>query len=306
MAPGKAGLTIIWFNLSETQRKTMREAVRSGEKGRRGMLVDVKHGRTLCQLLFLSLTIWVAHQMMSGVRGATIEKYCPFGGAETLIPWLNKTGTLCSLSTTNISVFAGVLLITFLYKRAFCSHICPVGALSEWIGGLGRRYVIKSRRIPQKLDRKLMWLKYPVLGLILWGTVSYSELIFREACPYYVLFTLGSGHGILEGVIGIGRHSLLIILIVLGLGAVAPLAFCKYLCPLAACLNPLSRIGLIRIHRTSDTCVDCNRCDDACEWGVKVSDADRVTTAECTNCQDCVRRCPVPGTLSLRIGGGRA
>ncbi len=270
------------------------------------MLFDVRHGRTLSQLLFLSLTTWIAYQMINGVRGATIEKYCPFGGVETLIPWLNKTGTLCSLSTTNISVLAGVLLITFLYKRVFCSHICPIGSLSEWIGSLGRRYVIKSRRMPKKLDQRLMWLKYGVLGLIIWGTVTYSELIFREACPYYVLLTLGSGHGILEGVIGIGRYSLPVILAVLALGLVAPFAFCKYLCPFAACLNPFSRIGLIRIHRTPDTCVDCKRCDEACEWGVKVSEASRVTNAECTNCQNCVRRCPVPETLSLGIGGVRS
>jgi len=282
----------------------MDENVWHGQSGRRGLLHNFKHGRILCQLLFLGLTIWVAHQMMSGVRGATIEKYCPFGGVETLIPWLNKMGTLCSLSTMNISVLAGVLLITLLFKRVFCSHICPVGALSELIAGLGRRYVIKSWRIPQKLDRAFLWLKYVVLALILWGTIIFSELIFREACPFYVLFTLGSGHGILEGVIGIGHYSLAIILIILALGVVVPFAFCKYLCPFAACLNPLSRVGLIRVHRISDSCVNCKRCDEACEWGIKVSNASSVISSECTNCQDCVRRCPVPGTLALRLGGG--
>jgi polyferredoxin len=283
----------------------MNEVVYHDGPGKPGLLTYFKHGRTLCQFVFLGLTIWVAYQMISGVRGATIEKYCPFGGVETLVPWLGKTGTLCSLSTLNISVLAGVLIITFLYKRVFCSHICPVGALSEWIGGLGRRYVIKSRRIPLKLDCVLQWLKYVVLGLILLGTVSYSELIFREVCPYYVLFTVGSGHGIMEGVIGVGRYSLALILIVFALGLVAPLAFCRYLCPFAACLNPLSRVGLIRIHRTPDTCLDCKRCDEACEWGITVSNTSIVTNADCTNCQDCVRHCPVPGTLALRIGGDR-
>ena len=272
---------------------------------KQGIMAKLKHGRTLTQLLFLAVTLWVAYQMLSGVRGATIEKYCPFGGVETLFPWLNKTGTLCSLSTMNISVLAGVLIITLLYKRVFCSHICPVGALSEWIGGLGRRFVIKSRRIPTSVDRKLMWLKYVALGLIIWGTIVYSELIFREVCPYYVLFTLGSGHGISDGVIGIGHYSLAFIIGLFGLSAVAPLAFCRYLCPFAACLNPLSRVGLIRVHRDQETCIDCKQCDAACEWGVNVSDTTRVSSAECTNCQDCVRGCPVPGTLALRIGGSR-
>lgn len=266
------------------------------------ILSRIKHGRTVSQILFLGLTVWVGYRMLSGVRGATIEKYCPFGGVETLFPWLNKTGTLCSLSTMNISVLAGVLLITVLFKRAFCSHICPVGALSEWIAAFGGRFIIKSWRVPQRLDRRLKWLKYPVLVLLVWGSIRVGELIFREVDPYYVLFTLGRGHGIEEGVLGIGGYSLMIIVILFALNAVVFLAFCKYLCPMAACLNPLSRVGLVRVRRNPDTCIDCKKCDAACKWGVKVSDAIGVKAAECSNCQDCVRSCPVPDTLGLQIG----
>ena len=276
------------------------------ERNTRRVLIGIKHGRIVSQFLFLGLTAWVAYQMLHGVRGATIEKYCPFGGVETLIPWINKTGTLCSLSTINISVLAGVLIITFLYKRVFCSHICPVGALSEWIAAFGRRYIIKSWRLPLKVDHTLMWLKYLVLVFIIWGTVRVGELIFREIDPYYVLFTLGRGHGIAEGVIGIGEFSLVIILVLFSLNIVVPLAFCKYLCPLGACLNPLSRIGLIRIHRNPETCIDCKCCDAACKWGIKVSHVSSVRSAECCNCQDCVRSCPVSDTLALRIGRNRS
>ncbi len=284
----------------KTRRSTLSN--REREISKRGILAGVKHGRTLSQSLFLGMTVWVAYQMLNGVRGATIEKYCPFGGVETLIPWLNKTGTLCTLSTMNISVLTGVLLITFLCKRVFCSHICPVGTLSEWITAFGRRYIIKSRRVTPKVDHALVWLKYLVFVAIVWGTVRVGELIFREIDPYYVLFTLGRGHGITDGVLGIGGYSVVIILVLLGLNAVVPLAFCKYLCPFAACLNPLSRIGLIRVHRNPDTCIDCRRCDEACEWGVKISAVSNVGSAECSNCQDCVRSCPVPDTLALHIG----
>ncbi len=272
------------------------------KKDRHDIMSRLKHGRTISQVFFLAATAWVAYRMLSGALGATVEKYCPFGGVETLIPWLNKTGTLCSLSTMNISILAGLLLITLLYKRAFCSHICPVGALSEWISAFGRRYIIKSKRIPRSLDRLLVWLKYVVLVLIVWGTVRIGELIFREADPYYVLFTLGRGHGIADGVMGIGAYSLAIVLFLFALSAVIPLAFCRYLCPLAACLNPFSKFGLVRVHRNKETCIDCEKCDRACKWGVVVSAKASVTSAECSNCQDCLRSCPVPETLSLRIG----
>lgn len=276
------------------------------KKDRRDIWAGLKHGRTLSQLLFLGATVWVGYQMMNGVRGATIEKYCPFGGVETLIPWLNKTGTLCSLSTMNISILGGLLLITLLFKRAFCSHICPVGTVSEWISAFGRRFIITSRRLPRRLDRVLVWLKYVVLVLIVWGTVRVSELIFREVDPYYVLFTLGRGHGIADGVLGIGAYSLAIVLFLFLLSAFIPLAFCRYLCPLAACLNPFSKVGLARVHRNQESCIDCKKCDGACKWGIDISAMASVSSAECSNCQDCLRSCPVPETLTLRIGRSRA
>jgi polyferredoxin len=254
-----------------------------------------KHGRTLSQLLFFGLTAWVGYQMVSGVRGATVEKYCPFGGVETLIPWINKTGTLCSLSTMNISILVGVLVLTLVFKRVFCSHICPMGALLEWTGALGKKLGLAKKRIPPKVDAALKWVKYPLLILILGLTIKTGELIFRGFDPYYVIFTANQGHGI-------GKAGLWVTGAVLVVGLFSSLAFCKYLCPMGACLAPFSRLGLIRITRNEDSCTSCGNCDKACAWGVKVSTAQVVKSAECSNCQDCLRSCPADGALTLGVG----
>jgi polyferredoxin len=262
-------------------------------------------GRTASQLLFLGLITWTAYRMLTGVRGATIEKYCPFGGVETLLPWLNKTGTLCSLSTLNISMLIGVVILTLLFKRVFCSHICPIGAISEWIAMLRRHLPFRTWDVPRTWDRALKWLKLPALAAILYFTYRVQELIFREVDPFYVLFTLGKGHGINEGLLGIGAISLWVMILLLLLGLVVPLLFCRYLCPFAACLVPFSRVGLARIHRDEHRCTSCGLCDKACDWGVRVSDTQTVVSGECSNCLQCIRACPVPDTLRLSIGGPR-
>lgn len=255
-----------------------------------------KYGRVLSQVLFLALTVWLAFQMLSGVRGATVERYCPFGGVETLIPWIDKTGTLCSLSTLNISILAGLLVITVLFKRVFCSHICPMGTVLEWIGIFSRKFIIGSRRIPPRLDKALQWLKYPLLIVILFFTVKVGELVFRDFDPYYVLFTAAQGHGI-------GTFGIWVTVGIIIAGIAIPLSFCKYLCPMAACLAPFGRLGLVRVLRNGNLCTKCGSCDAACEWGIKVSEAKTVTGAECSNCQDCIRKCPESGVLSLGLGG---
>lgn len=257
--------------------------------------VRLKYGRTLSQALFLALTIWVGYRMIAGVKGATIERYCPFGGIETLIPWINKTGTLCSLSTVNLSVLFGLLLVTVLFKRAFCSHICPLGTVLELAGIFGRKTVMGSKRIPEKVDRVLKWVKYPLMILIVVLTVKAGDLVFRDFDPYYVLFTAGQGHGI-------GTFGMWVTLAVVALGVVLPLFFCKFLCPMGACLAPFGRFGLVKIFRNKEKCTGCGSCDKACEWGVKVSTASVISSAECTNCLECMRKCPVPESLELRIG----
>ena len=55
-----------------------------------------------------------------------------------------------------------------------------------------------------------------------------------------------------------------------------------------------------------ESCIDCGKCDLACKWGVGVSTVKSVTDSECSNCQDCVRSCPVPDTLTLNLGRRRS
>lgn len=254
-------------------------------------------GRYISQAVFLVLTIWVGYRMVSGVRGATIERYCPFGGIETLIPWLNKTGTLCSLSTTNISVFVGVAVMTLILKRVFCSHVCPMGAVLEWVGIFSRKTGIGAWKIPYAVDNTLKLVKYPLMLVIICLTVIYGELIFRTFDPYYILFTAGKGHEI-------ASWSMWFLVGVIIVGYIIPLSFCKYMCPLGACLAPFGRLGIAKVCRDSEACTDCGSCDKACEWGIKVSELKSVTSAECSNCLECVRKCPTKGALALKIGGG--
>ena len=258
-----------------------------------------KHGRIFSQALFLALTLWISIRMLAGVRGATIERYCPFGGVETLIPWINKSGTLCSLSTLNISILGGVLIITLFFKRVFCSHVCPMGTVLEWWGIASRKLAIGKKKISRSVDRVLTWLKYPLLILILVSTIVVGELVFRDFDPYYVLFSAGKGHGI-------GTYGMWVTIGILVAGLLIPLSFCKYLCPMGACLAPLGRLGWVRVSRDEDRCTHCGSCDSACEWGVTISATQSVTSAECTNCQDCIRSCPVPGTLTLGIGKAKS
>ncbi len=239
----------------------------------------MKITRHLTQLAFVVLTLVAVFV----VRG-NAERWCPFGGVEAIYTYATQGNFTCSLAVSNFFIMGAVIAMTLLLRRAFCGYACPVGAISEWLQLGARKVGIKPVRVPYTLDRVLSLLKYPLLVFILYITWTSSELLFRAFDPCYALI---SRHGkditfwayVAGG--GIVLFSLLIML-----------PFCRWLCPLAAVINPFSRVGLTRVRRDRETCVDCGICTQVCPMGIRVDREREVTAARCTACLDCVEACP--------------
>jgi len=238
------------------------------------------------------LAVGIRHAM--GISRITIETYCPFGGLEALLSLVSDRQFPCATGERNLILFGALVLLTVLSRRVFCSWICPVGTVSEFLfRARGKRG--KHPRIRGKWDRYLRLLRLPILAAILFLTFKTSELIFRSVDPYYVLFSF-HGHDVMA-------WSYLVIGVILIGVILIPMAWCRYLCPLGGALWPVSRIGIIRLNRT-DACVECGKCDAACPWGIDVSHSNTVTSGECTLCMECTRVCPVKDALELRTPGG--
>jgi ferredoxin len=191
---------------------------------------------------------------------------------------------LCSLGVSNFFILGGVLASTLLVRRAFCGYMCPIGTISEWLRSVGRRLGVPEPRISAKWDRLLGLCKYGVLVIVLVLTYRAGELIFRGFDPCYALL---SRHGeditywayVTGGAIVVA--SVLIIL-----------PFCRWLCPLAAVLNPFSRFGLTRIHRDVEKCHACGQCARHCPMQIPVDHLPQVTVSRCISCFQCVEACP--------------
>ena len=244
----------------------------------------MRTARRVVQFGFLALVIVGVF-----VWRGNAEPWCPFGGVEAIYTYLAEGNMLCSLGISNFYILGGVIVMTLLLRRAFCGYMCPIGAVSEWLRAGAARLGVKGPHVSYRADRALGLLKYGVLGLILWLTWRAGELVFRGFDPCYALI---SRHGaditpwayIVLGTIGIG--SLLIM---------AP--FCRWLCPLAAVLNPFSRFGLMRIRRASTDCPGCGECATECPMSIPVDQLQEVKAARCIACMNCVDACPNDGVL---------
>jgi ferredoxin len=263
--------------------------------------------RKLVQLVFVVAATVAGVRLATGASLTGIERYCPFGGLETAWSLITAQRFSCATGELNVSLFLAVVLLALIARKSFCSWICPVGAVHEWLGravGWVRR-LSGARRgggraglldVPARTDRRLRWLRVVVLVAVLAATGASGELLFRPCDPFYVLFSF-HGHDVEPWSYGA-------LAVILGGGAVVAMAWCRYLCPLGVALWPFSRVGLMRIRRDATKCTDCGLCDRACPHGLQASAAPAVVSGECTLCLECRAACPTPGSLNVSAPTG--
>ena len=201
------------------------------------------------------------------------------------------TGTFAlSALTGSLITLAVVLGVTVLWGRFFCGYLCTFGALQELLAFARKKLIPEVRRMPEKADKLLKYVKYGVLlavVLLVWVLQLPVDSTFS---PWGVFGALLSGNLTVmgEAVPTIGFGLLLGILI---LSFFVERAFCRYLCPLGALFTPLSAGRLFRIRRLETACTGCQQCTRTCAMGVTVHEDDFVRSGECIDCMRCMAVC---------------
>jgi polyferredoxin len=114
-----------------------------------------------------------------------VDALCPFGAVESFWSLLTNGAYLKRVTASSLVLLVGTLLLTLIFRRAFCGQICPLGFLQELFGKLGRK--LFGNRRPQLwgwVDRLARNLKYLVLvGVAILSWVL-GELIVRPYDPW--------------------------------------------------------------------------------------------------------------------------
>lgn len=254
----------------------------------------IRHGVMLFFFLFL-LHVAYDHQVKGGgPRGTpSVEAYCPFGGVENLYYFLTTGGYIRRIEPSAMVLFAALVLLTLLFSRGFCGWVCPFGSLQEWIGILGRKIFGKSYNPTGVWEKRLRYLKYVILAVIIGFTWHLGTLVFRPYDPFLAFFHLGKSVDEMPWAYA-----------ALGVVLLGSLKyerfFCKYACPLGAVIGILGKLGITKIQRETDGCKGCNLCQKKCFAHVDFLSTTVIKDAECNHCLDCTVHCPKPNVLSLK------
>ena len=270
--------------------------------------------RFAMQLFLVALNLWVGIQFYFWVRWAEsggravevsrpagVEGWLPIEGLMQLKYFL-VTGNVPQVHAAGFFLFLSFLIISFVFRKSFCSWLCPVGTVSEYLWKLGRSTFRRNLQLPRWADIALRLLKYVLLSFFAYAVMSMSAASIAEF--------LGSRYALIVDVRMLnffrylGGTTAFVLLGILLASIFVQNFWCRYLCPYGAFLGLVSLLSPTRITRKPETCIDCAKCAKACPSALPVDKLVQIRSAECTGCLECVAVCPAKDTLIMSVPVG--
>ncbi len=267
--------------------------------------------RLAIQLSFLLLNIWIGFQFFFWVRfyetggisarfarPAGVEGWLPIAGLMNL-KYLLVTGAMPEIHPASLVLLASFLGISLLLRKAFCSWLCPVGTVSEYLWKLGRKIFKRNFALPRWADLGLRSLKYLLLGFFAWAVLNMpaADIDAFQRSPYGLIVDVR----MLNFFRFLGTTAAVVIGILMILSLFVQNLWCRYLCPYGALLGMVSLGSPAKIKRYADPCIDCGKCAKACPSALEVDKLVTIRSVECTGCLECVAVCPAKDALQLEL-----
>ena len=266
------------------------------------------------QLFLVALNAWIGVQFYlwvgwaeSGGRGlevsrpAGVEGWLPIEGLMQL-KYFVLTRQLPQVHAAGFFLFVSFLAMSVVFRKSFCSWLCPVGTVSEYLWKLGRATFHRNFQLPRWADIALRSLKYLVLSFFVYAVASMSAGAIAEflGSPYALVVDVR----MLNFFRYLGTTTALVILGMVIASIFIQNFWCRYLCPYGAFLGLVSLFSPARITRNLSSCIDCAKCARACPSALPVDKLIQIRSVECTGCLECVAVCPARDALTLSVPAG--
>ena len=183
----------------------------------------------------------------------------------------------------NVAVVAGLVLLTLVFGRVYCSVICPLGVMQDIMAWLhkGRKY---------KYHKELKVLRYGVWVLFVAALVAGVQVLVALLAPY-------SAYGrMVQSIVSPSGWQVPVIagvtfVIVAILAWTDGRAWCNSVCPVGTTLSFLSRFAMFRPMIDSDKCKKCKACEKACKASCIDVAGGKIDYSRCVDCFNCIGSC---------------
>ena len=265
------------------------------------------------------IRIILATVMMIGITWLFVDFT---GTARHWFAWMPKLQVLEAVLALNVAVIVGLIVLTLVFGRIYCSVICPLGIMQDIFGWLGKK--VKKNRYTY--SKEVKWLRYPVLALFIIALVAGVGSLFQLLAPYSAFGRIATnllqpiwqaGNNVLASIaehydsyafyhsnIWVRAMPSLIIaaatLIILAILAWRNgRTYCNTICPVGTVLSFFSRFSFLKIHFDTEKCRNCSLCSKNCKAACIDFKTHSVDYSRCVVCGDCIESCKF-GALKYR------
>ena len=238
------------------------------------------------------------------------------GTAPRVAGWLANIQFLPAVLALNVGVIIGLIVLTFVVGRIYCSVICPLGILQDVLARLRPR---KNKKVGRySFSPEMKWLRYPVLVVFIIALIAGVSSFVALLAPYSSFGRIASNlfapvyEWINNGLASIAakhdsyafynvdiwmRSLPTFIIAAVTLVVLAVLAwiggrtYCNTICPVGTFLSFISRFSLLKIRFDKEKCRNCSACSKSCKASCIDFKSHKVDYSRCVVCGDCLEAC---------------
>ena len=247
--------------------------------------------------------------------------------------WMAKLQFLPSCLAGNFIVIGGIVLLTLLFGRIYCSVICPLGVFQDVVIWIRRQVGLAANKINIKRFQKAAQARKegkevgPVSTIkpevkhfkfnkerriVRYGMFTLTAIaIFTGIQLFVALIEPYSAYGrIVRSIVGLAEGQSIVpallitaaaTLVIIGVCAwIWGRAWCSNICPVGTLLGLFSRCSLFKIRIDESKCVECGRCGRGCKAACLDTETRTIDYSRCIDCFDCIGRCK-EGAISFGL-----
>ena len=203
------------------------------------------------------------------------------GFVKSVVNWQSLSFLL--FDPFSLVIWFFVLISLVIWGRGtFCGWLCPYGVLQELSFQVGKFFKIKQIKISDKLNSKLVYIKYFILAILVFVAIISPALgdILVEVEPFKTSITLQFDRS--WGYVVYALSWIILSMFIFK-------AFCKYFCPLGAFLSLLGKLRILDwLPRRKECGKPCQTCNKSCDYNAIYRSNGQINYSECFQCLVCV------------------